>query len=494
MSSANNAVGAMAAYFVQGTAATNVSTVTNKDAKTAAGASFDMVLNKVSGSLIQNKTADVSKQVNQSLDNSKQTKSTDLTANADTSSVSADKAQTDNTQTQEVKSTVDSKDTVVTNETQGTEADTKLQESLNEAGKELMTQLADELGITEDDVVNAMQVLGLMAVDLLNPANIAQMITQLSGQEETIDLITDTDIYTSLQDLMEGAESMKDGLMNEFDLSEEELQAGISNAKDNFRQMLEEGLEGTESEVDQAVPAFDPNANAVKDTKTDAPQSEAFTDQPIAEEKKVEITTNSSKEGGNKNSLQNGAESSNLFNQVMNNIADAAAGVEGSDMVSYADREQMENIIRQITEKITISAKNEETSMELSLHPASLGNVNILLTSSKDGIVAKFTAQNQIVKEAVEAQMVQLQQKFDEQGIKVTSIEVTIASHGFEQNLEQGNERHSGETEAEKKVKSLRRINLSELETDEEVEVQSDAEKIALQMMAANGNMVDFSA
>jgi flagellar hook-length control protein FliK len=293
---------------------------------------------------------------------------------------------------------------------------------------------------------------------------------------------------------MEGAESMKDGLMNEFDLSEEELQAGISNAKDNFRQMLEEGLEGTVSEEDQAVAPLDPNANAVKDTKTDAPQSEAFTDQPMVEEKKVEITTNSSKEGGNKNSLQSGAESSNLFNQVMNNIADAAAGVEGSDMVSYADREQMENIIRQITEKITISAKNEETSMELSLHPASLGNVNILLTSGKDGIVAKFTAQNQIVKEAVEAQMVQLQQKFDEQGIKVTSIEVTIASHGFEQNLEQGNERHSGEAEAEKKVKSLRRINLSDLEANEEAEAQSDAEKIALQMMAANGNMVDFSA
>ena len=129
MSSANNAVGAMAAYFVQGTAATNVSTVTGKDTKTAAGASFDMVLNKVSGSLIQNKTADVSKQVNQSLDNSKQTESTDLTAKADTSSVSTDKAQADNTQTQEVKSTVESQNTVVTNETQGTEADTKLQES-----------------------------------------------------------------------------------------------------------------------------------------------------------------------------------------------------------------------------------------------------------------------------------------------------------------------------------------------------------------------------
>ena len=178
----------------------------------------------------------------------------------------------------------------------------------------------------------------------------------------------------------------------------------------------------------------------------------------------------------------------------MNNIADAAANVDASSQVSYTDRAQMEDIIRQITEKITISAKAEETSMELQLHPASLGNVNVLLTSGKDGIVAKFTAQNQIVKEAVEAQMVQLQQKFDEQGIKVNAIEVTIASHQFEQNLEQGNDRQPGQSEAEKKVKSLRRINLSELADEEADEIESDAERIAVQMMAANGNSVDFSA
>ena len=496
MSSANNMVGAFAAYMVQGTAATNVSNVADvRNGAKAAGASFDSVLNKVSDTLVQTKTTDTSKQLNQSLDNAKQ--STDLTNKADAKASKLD----NNVQAEDAKAglqEVTSKATDVngvTNETNGTEADTKLQDAIEEAGKELMAQLADELNISEEDVVEAMQVLGLMAVDLLNPSNIAQMITQLSGQEETIDLITDTDIYTSLQDLMEGAESMKSELMNEFDLSEEELQAGISDAKDNFKGALEGALEGKLNENEAVA---DVNAEQVvkevKNTKTDAPQSEAFTDQPIVEEKKVAITTQGTKQGGNKNSLQSGAESSNLFNQVMNNIADAAANVEGSDMVSYADRAQMENIIRQITEKITISAKAEETSMELQLHPASLGSVNILLTSGKDGIVAKFTAQNQLVKEAVEAQMVQLQQKFDEQGIKVTSIEVTIASHGFEQNLEQGNERQPGEANPEKKVKGLRRINLADLEEDEEVEAQSDAERIALQMMAANGNMVDFSA
>ena len=501
MSSANNVVSTMAAYLVQGTAATNVSNVTNaKDASSAANTSFDMVLNKVSDTFVQNKTSDVSKQVNQSPDNTKQTSTVETTK--DTVKTD-DQIKADNgSNVQEVQDQTDNRENAVTDETQGTEADAKLQEAINEAGKEMMKQIADEMDITEDDVIGAMQVLGLMAVDLLNPANIAQMITQISGQEETIDLITDTDIYTSLQDLMEGAESMKDGLMNEFDLSEEELQAGISEAKENFGKIMEENPEATviakpeeeNSENVNTIVGEDVNAKAEKETKTAAPQSEAFTDQPAVEEKKVEITTNSSKEGGNKNSLQNSAESSNLFNQIMNNITDAAVKAEGSDMVSYTDRAQMENIIRQITEKITISAKAEETSMELQLHPASLGNVNILLTSGKDGIVAKFTAQNTLVKEAVEAQMVQLQQKFDEQGIKVTSIEVTIASHGFEQNLEQGNERQSGEAGSERKVKPLRRINLGELEENEEIEAQSEAERIALQMMAANGNMVDFSA
>ena len=497
MSSANNVVGAMATYLISGTAATNVSNVSaGKDASKAASTSFDMVLNQVSDTMVQTKTTDVSKQVNKSLENADQSKITDKTAGKDAKVSETDKGVTDETlraDTQEVDSTNVDENITVTNETKGAEADTKLQNAIDEAGKELVNQIADELGITEDDVVEAMQVLGLMAVDLLNPANMAQMLTQLSGQEDTIDLITDTDIYTSLQDLMEGAESMKDGLMNEFDLSEEELQAGISDAKENFMQTMNDLEENANSGVDTVVNE-DANVKELKDTKTNAPQSEAFSKEPVVEEKTVEITTQSSKEGGNKNSLQSGAESSNLFNQVMNNIADAAADVTGSDMVSYADRAQMENIIRQITEKITISAKNEETSMELQLHPASLGNVNILLTSGKDGIVAKFTAQNQLVKEAVEAQMVQLQQKFDEQGIKVTSIEVTIASHGFEQNLEQGNERGSGEAQTEKRVKSLRRINLADLETEDEIEEQSDAERIALQMMAANGNMVDFSA
>ena len=139
MSSANNVVSTMAAYLVQGTAATNVSNVTNaKDASRAANTSFDMVLNKVSDTFVQNKTSDVSKQVNQSPDNTKQTSTVETTK--DTVKTD-DQIKADNgSNVQEVQDQTDNRENVVTDENQGTEADTKLQEAINEAGKEMMSR------------------------------------------------------------------------------------------------------------------------------------------------------------------------------------------------------------------------------------------------------------------------------------------------------------------------------------------------------------------
>ncbi len=488
MGGANSAVGAIAAYLTQGTAA-NVSNVsTQKNSSKAAATSFDNILNKVSDTFVQTKTVDVSKDVN------KQLASTKETNQAETKTVNLnDQTNNTNVVNEKVSETdqVTENQMTVTNETGNAEVNEKLQEAINEAGEEIISQIAETFDISEEEIVDAMQILGLMAADLLNTANLTQLVTEIQGQGETIHLITDSDIYTSLQDLMEGAESMKSGLMNEFDLSEEELQTAIEDTGKSFKGMFEgvadeRNLADLEQEIPQA-PLKEIDAG-----KTNASVSEAF-EKGETEETPVVIETDQ-RSGDNKGNLQNEAQSTNLFNQVMNNIADAAAETDTSSYASLSDRTQMEDIIRQITERITISQTQTDTSIEMQLHPASLGHVNILLTSGKDGIVAKFTAQNEIVKEAVEAQMAQLQQKFNEQGIKVTSVEVTIASHGFEQNLDQQGDRQPREASQEKKVKGLRRINLSELSDDEMAEPENEAERIAVSMMEANGSTVDFSA
>lgn len=492
MGGANSAVGAIAAYMTLGTAA-NVSNVSNvsgqKNSSNTAATSFDNILNKVSDTFVQTKTVDVSKDVNKQLASAKET------ATTETNNVNLkDATQNTNNTNENVSNAkeVTESEINVANETGNAEVNDKLQEAINEAGEEIISQIAETFDISEEEIVDAMQILGLIAVDLLDPANLTQLVTEIQGQGEVIDLITDSDIYTSLQDLMEGAESMKSGLMNEFDLSEDELQAAIDDAKQGFKEMLENVAdERNIATVEQEVPeAFGKEIDA---GKINASVSEAVQTSENAEEKEVVIETDNQESSDNKGNLPNEAQSTNLFNQVMNNIADAVSETDAS-YSNYVDKAQMEDIIRQITEKITITQSQTDTSIEMQLHPASLGHVNILLTSGKDGIVAKFTAQNEIVKEAVEAQMAQLQQKFNEQGIKVTSVEVTIASHGFEQNLDQQGDRQPKETSQEKKVKGLRRINLSELSEDDIDEPESEAERIAVSMMEANGSTVDFSA
>lgn len=409
---------------------------------------------------------------------------------ADKSTVETNKPVKDTNNTDKANVNTDTKSS--RQETDSKEANTKLQDAINEDGKEIAAEIAKALDVSEEEIVNAMEILGLMFGDLLNPQNIQNLVTQLGGQDKALDLITDPDLNTLMQDLYEGADSMKSELMNEFDLSEEELDTAIEEARPEFIVNKEEHNDPLNMVKEDL--SKDLKAPQSKDLTTEVKVEVISESETETEFKPVENAGEASKENSKNNgeNLSENAQNTTLFNQLLDKITEAA-DAKAADAPQYTNRAQMENIIRQITDKITITAAEHETSMELQLHPASLGNVNVLLTSSKDGIVAKFTAQNEIVKEAVESQMQVLQQKFNEQGIKVTSIEITIASHAFEQNLQQEDQNQAFDEQQQKK-KTLRRINLGEELSLEEEENLSDEDRLAAEVLAMNGSSVDFSA
>lgn len=81
----------------------------------------------------------------------------------------------------------------------------------------------------------------------------------------------------------------------------------------------------------------------------------------------------------------------------------------------------------------------------------------------------------------------------NEAGVKVEAIEVTVASHAFERNLEQNAGRDERQAEEqEKAAKRTRRIRLDDL--DGLSGVMSEEESLVAQMMADRGNSVDFTA
>ena len=152
---------------------------------------------------------------------------------------------------------------------------------------------------------------------------------------------------------------------------------------------------------------------------------------------------------------------------------------------------QTREIMDQIMEYMKVQIKPEMTQLEMQLHPESLGNVHVHISSREGVITAQFTAQNETVKAALESQIVQLKETFNEQGVKVEQIEVHVQANGFQQEYEGSREQQRATEESSKKT--ARRINLNLLSGMDEQDLSED-EQVLVSMMEADGNTVDFKA
>ena len=156
-------------------------------------------------------------------------------------------------------------------------------------------------------------------------------------------------------------------------------------------------------------------------------------------------------------------------------------------------RIDVEDIMRQVSHMTRVMVSQAESSIEMQLNPANLGKVYLQVVSREGVITAQLAAQNEAVKEALENQVAILKENMNQQGIKVEAIEVTIASHEFERNLEQNQQGPAEEQqEAEAKKSSRRNINLN---NSEELEgMMSEEENLAAKIMSEQGNSVDLTA
>ena len=90
-------------------------------------------------------------------------------------------------------------------------------------------------------------------------------------------------------------------------------------------------------------------------------------------------------------------------------------------------------------------------------------------------------------------QIHELRETLQQAGVKVDAIEVTVASHEFEKNLEQGQSREEQEAERqeEMKEKNRRDLKLSDLENIEDS--LDEEEALIARMMKDNGNSLDYT-
>ena len=394
--------------------------------------------------------------------------------------------------------------------------------SSNELKDEIIGEAAKKLGISEDELVNILSDLGIGAADLCNGENISLVVADIFSQGDITGIVTDENlsslvkeltamindiINTAADDLGIAPLQLKEMLSDEaFELhgevSENETDtdnSGVINgkvttdyvAKDADISAGHKNYSYISEEKNDSLLNYSENTDSVGTNSENYSSEDDYSNDGSFEDRAKREIDHDTKDA-EKNSLNNGLNGDNTFN--INEVATDKIQLQENVRDDYV-REQAE-IINQIRDHIRTEFKSDLTSLEMQLNPENLGTVNLSVTGKAGGEVSVFlTTQNEAVQSALQAQIDMVRESLELQGVKVQAIEVAVASHSFEQNLEQGNDENDAQTDVNENLKkATRRLNINGILTDEDIEGLDEADVVTAKMMQADGNSLDYKA
>lgn len=304
-------------------------------------------------------------------------------------------------------------------DTTETEIDVKpLMDEMATVISSLLVTVAQTLNITVEELSKEIEEMGLDAVDLLDTENLKQLVLNLNGSQDITALLTDEELGNSVQELLKSVEEFKvaNGLTDEKIASFKELNNQdelFVNKKDDVK------VDGVELDNEPEIIVVKEDVNS---QKTDDTRKDSHHDKSGDKQQDMKLTA------------------SEMFVQNLVNASTQEIGF--TEHIAHV--RQMQDITNQIVEQIKITINPEQTSMELQLNPESLGKVNLSVVYKDGAMTAQFKVQNEAVKEALESQIQILKDNFNNQGLKVESVEVTVSNFGFEgQSSEQNNQESS---------------------------------------------------
>lgn len=386
---------------------------------------------------------------------------------------------------------------------------------LEEFTESVYEVIEDEYNVSKEDIDAVLAVLGLTITDLAEPKNLMAFVTELTGEDVGTLFLSE-----SFQNVMQEISVLTEDLAKSLGITKEQLVAFSQALKENTPEAeIGQGdneipQEKAAPEVNQAVDEKNLQTNmSVQNTAGEKPAAQEAA--PVEEAEETEesqpVLHTPETEGEEEQETSENSRNENAFEQGKSaragqdtshvhgaNIQDARVEEfnipKEPSVPVYTSQVNVADIIEQIANHVRINFSLEGTSMEMQLNPENLGKIYLNI-SEKEGVIrAQIAAQSEVVKEALETQMVELRQNLNQQGIKVDAIEVTVATHEFEQNLEgQAKQDEQARQHMEENQKKARRsLNLNDL--DGLTGLMSEEEELVAKMMRDNGNQVDLTA
>lgn len=344
---------------------------------------------------------------------------------------------------------------------------------LGEVETEVVTFLQETFGMSEEDIVDILEMLGMTPMDvvffmpqdsiditLVNVENIKALIMEVHGiDDENLFLVSDK-ISGELSGIMSG---IQDILAEQFGILPEEL-------SDSDNKLLQSFAE----KIGQMVDDAEKNGKE-QDVFQNMPESTKKDEIPVIVETSDGAATPDTYESGTQDMPEHlqdvhGAEESPI-NAFVERLSESFENV--SQDVVVPDRVTMDSIVDQVVNHVRIRVLPQTTSMELQLNPESLGRVSLNVTSNNGTATATLTVQNQVAKEALESQISVLKENLESHGLKVDSVEVNVSEFGFKNQEDSNNNQFRQKKTAGRRV----RFDVANEAEDENVQETGDSSK-----------------
>ena len=119
---------------------------------------------------------------------------------------------------------------------------------MTDAGNEVISEVAQALDISEEEVLDAMEELGLSISAILDPDQMTKLVVSLSGETDNLSLLTDEGLYGKVQNLLQSLEGIRQNLSEEFSIDPEELDQMLAKLKEVPGEEISVADKGAQSE------------------------------------------------------------------------------------------------------------------------------------------------------------------------------------------------------------------------------------------------------
>ncbi len=305
---------------------------------------------------------------------------------------------------------------------------------------------------------------------------IAATVSENIGTSETT--------ATAASENIDASETTAATDVEERSMSETAATAEASNIPETV--VSSESIDASETKAQPADTKKD-RTGLADDALSQQAGDESDSLKPEKQAMKADLNSDSSSEErsfGDKNE-------NNVLHTMINEQTQPESVFEAFDVQPKYTSVNTTEIIRQIVDQISIANTTGESVIEMQLNPENLGKLYINVTEKNSEITARIAVSNEAVKNALESQMATLRENLQDANIRVNDVEITIATHEFERNLEQNAGNENGRQDGQQYTHQSSNNGGNKSGPNE---TASDEARLTAQIMRDNGNSVDFMA